>query len=306
MILLMLIVTIAAGNLQEEKFPVLKGDYLGQKPPGINPEIFAPGIVSTRRSEFNAAFSPDGKELYFSINIPNGPETMLFMRQENNQWSPPRSPAFISKQNDCDPFFSFDGSRLYFISTRPKPNNPSSKDWDIWYVERKDSGWSEPINIGPPVNSAHDEYYVSLTNDGTIYFASDRKGGLGSHDIYRCQYTNGRYDQPENLGRSINTKYLEHDPFIAPDESFIVFTSVSRPQGFGSGDLYISFRRKDKTWTDAKNLGQSFNTHGYDYCPMISPDGKYFFFTRQGDIYWVSMTAIMELKSFSGCEVDSR
>jgi Tol biopolymer transport system component len=280
---------------QNEKFPVLKGEYLGQKPPGINPEVFAPGIVSTTQGEFNAAFSPDGKEFYFSMNEPSGRETMKFMTRKDNQWTPPQAVPFVSPQNDCDPLFSFDGQRLYFISTRPKKEKAGSSDWNIWYVERMDADWSKPINIGPPVNSDVDEYYVSLTKDGTIYFSSNRAGGLGSFDIYRSRFVDGHYAKPENLGASINTKYLEHDPFIAPDESYILFTSVDRPEGFGTGDLYISSRRKDGTWTKSKNMGKAFNTSGYDFCPIVSPDGKYFFFTRRGDIYWVSVEAIQKL-----------
>jgi len=280
---------------QNEKFPILKGEYLGQKPPGIKPEVFAPGIVSTTQGEFNAAFSPDGKEFYFSVNEPSGRETMKFMTRKDNQWTPPQAVPFVSSQNDCDPLFSFDGQRLYFISTRPKKEKAGSSDWNIWYVERTDADWSEPINIGPPVNSDVDEYYVSLTKDGTIYFSSNRAGGLGSFDIYRSRFVDGHYAKPENLGASINTKYLEHDPFIAPDESYILFTSVDRPEGFGTGDLYISSRRKDGTWTKSKNMGKAFNTSGYDFCPIVSPDGKYFFFTRRGDIYWVSVEAIQKL-----------
>ena len=289
------IIFIFSGHAQQDDFPVLEGPYLGQKPPGIKPEVFAPGIVSATQGVFNAAFSPDGKEFYFSVNEPGGRETMKFMMQENDRWAPPRPAPFVSPQNDCDPIFSFDGRRLYFISTRPKKDKRESKDWDIWYVKRTNGDWSEPINIGPPVNSDVDEYYVSLTIDGTIYFASNRVGGLGSFDIYRSKFVGGHYAKPENLGAAINTKYLEHDPFIAPDESYILFTSVDRPGGFGTGDLYISTRRKDGTWTKAKNLGKDFNTSGYDFCPIVSPDGKYFFFTRRGDIYWVSMETIQKL-----------
>ncbi len=280
---------------QNEEFPVLKGEYLGQKPPGTVPEVFAPGIVSTRIGEFNAAFSPDGKEFYFSVNERSGRETMKFMTCKNDQWTPPQPVSFVSPQNDCDPLFSFDGRRLYFISTRPKKDRAGSRDWDIWYVEKTDTGWSKPINIGPPVNSEVDEYYVSLTQHGTIYFASNRAGGLGSFDIYRSRFVDGQYTKPENLGDSINTRHLEHDPFIAPDESYLLFTSVDRPEGFGTGDLYISSRKKDGTWTKSKNLGKAFNSSGYDFCPIVSPDGKYFFFTRKGDIYWASMAAIQEL-----------
>jgi len=276
-----------------DDFPVLKGDYLGQKPPGLKPVIFAPGIVSTRRYEFNAAFSPAGDELYYSVNE-SGRETMMFMRRVKNLWTPPERVPFVSPNNDCDPFFSMDGTRLYFISTRTKKNG--ANDWDIYYVSRTETGWSEPRNLGAPINTEYNEYYVSLTKTGTLYFATDKPGGSGSHDIYRAKLVDGVYSTPENLGKSINTPHLEHDPFIAPDESYLLFTSVDRKQGFGSGDLYVSFRKENGAWTEAKNLGQEFNSRGYDFCPIVSWDGKYFFFTKNSDIYWVSIEAINSLR----------
>jgi Tol biopolymer transport system component len=269
--------------------------YLGQKPPGMKPGVFAPGLVSTSETEFNAAFSPDGKEFFFSVNL-RGRETMKFMRYEGTRWTSPKLAPFVSPKNDCDPIFSFNGKRLYFISTRPKMDRPGSSDWDIWFVEKATSGWSEPVNIGPPVNSDNDEYYVSFTRDGTIYFASNRTGGLGSFDIYRSRFVDGEFVKPENLGPAVNSRYLEHDPFIAPDESYIIFTSVDRPEGFGTGDLYISFRKENGTWNPAKNMGKSFNTRGYDFCPIVSPDEKYFFFTRQGDIFWVDAEVLMDFR----------
>jgi Tol biopolymer transport system component len=290
-----LLVALASSWAMFDEFTDLKGDYMGQEPPGMNPEIFLPGIVSTAKTEFNAAFSPDGSFFFYSVTEA-GRETMLYMKRVNDRWTLPQSAPFVSKRNDCDPYFSFDGQRLYFISTRPKKSNPASKDWDIYFVKRKGSGWSEPVNIGPPVNSEHDEYYISLSKEGTIYYASDREGGHGSHDIYRSKLVDGRYGTPENLGSAINTKHMEHDPFIAPDESYVVFTSVDRPGGFGSGDMYISFRKDNGTWAEAINLGKLFNTSGYDFCPIVSPDGKYFFFTQKGDIYWVKSEAIENMK----------
>jgi hypothetical protein len=294
-ITLILLFSLPGNSVYKEEFPVLIGPYLGQKSPGMNPKIFAPGIVSTSKSEFNAAFSPDNKEFFFSITESSRRETMMFMKCKDKKWSDPQPPPFISPQNDCDPFFTHGGDRLYFISTRPKPQR-KSKDWDIWYVERTGSGWSEPKNPGPPVNSAYDEYYVSITRGGTIYFASNRPGGLGSFDIYRSRRVDNKYMKPENLGDSVNSKYLEHDPFIALDESYLIFTSVNRPTGFGTGDMYISFSRKDGTWSKAKNMGKMFNTNGYDFCPLVSTDGKYFFFTRKGDIYWVDAKVLEDLK----------
>lgn len=189
-------------------------------------------------------------------------------------------------------FFSLDGNRLYFISTRSKKGKEGASDWDIWYVERTGKGWSEAKNIGPPVNSDKDEYYVSLTKDKTIYFASNREGGSGSFDIYCSKFAGGKYLKPKNLGTAVNSKYLEHDPFIVVDESYLIFTSVGKPDGYGSGDLYISFRQPDGSWTKAKNMGDKFNTSGYDFCPIVSPDGKFLFFTRKGDIFWVDIKVI--------------
>jgi hypothetical protein len=194
--------------------------------------------------------------------------------------------------------FSLAMGKGYISSRRGLKRMTGVRETGIFGMWKKtDSGWSAPRNLGPPVNSDRDEYYVSLTTEETIYFASDRVGGYGSFDIYRSRLVDGCYSEPENLGASVNTKYLEHDPFISPDESYILFTSVDRPGGFGTGDLYISFHRKDDTWTKAKNLGKVFNTSGYDYCPMVSPDGEYFFFFS----FSLSLLSLKRLKSVKNC-----
>lgn len=265
---------------------------LGQDEPGLQPQVFAPEVVSTARYELNSVFSPDGKEFYFSTGGP-GSEKIMFMKLENNQWAEPQVALFSDEYGSCDPNFSPDGNRLYFISNRPLEGSGPGKDYDIWFVERTESGWSDPQSVGEPINSYSDEYYVSFSNEGTMYFASSRVDSEGSSDIYRARLVAGHYTEPENLGDSINSRYMEHDPFIAPDESYILFTSVGRPDGYGEGDIYISFR-KDGSWTEAQNLGESINSSSYDYCPIISHDGKFFFYTSQGDIYWVDSAIIEE------------
>jgi hypothetical protein len=174
-----------------------------------------------------------------------------------------------------------------------------AKDSDIWYVERTESGgWSEPTNLGALNGQGPDDYYTSISSDGTLYFSKFEAHGAGG-DLHRSQLLDGAYGEPELLSAPLSTGSSEHDPFIAPDGSYLIFTS-DRPGGYGEGDLYISFRNSDGTWSDPRNMGDDINSPGYDFCAMLSPDGKYLFFTRtinrNGDIYWVDAAVIEELR----------
>ncbi|MEO0338730.1 MAG: hypothetical protein AAF242_05905, partial [Bacteroidota bacterium] len=155
-----------------------------------------------------------------------------------------------------------------------------------------------PINAGPKINTEGNEYYISFTQDGTMYFASDGhavedKGA--NHDIYYSKYIDGDFQKPVVLGAAINTEAYEADVFIAPDESYIIFCST-RAGGYGRGDLYISFKNNDGDWTPAVNMGAAINTSNYEYCPFVSKDGKYLFYTSKQDIYWISTKILEDLK----------
>ncbi|MCP5101786.1 MAG: hypothetical protein GY950_00320 [bacterium] len=278
----------------QENFPLLKGPYLGQKPPGLTPELFASGIVSTERTELNCAFSPDGSELFFTV-WKAGQNTLMTMKQENGCWTRPAVAAFSGSYSDVDPYITRDGKRLYFSSMRPLTGTGAAKDSDIWYVEKTGEGkWSKPIHPGMPNTPGKDDYYTSITREGTLYFSIFETHGSPG-DIYRSRLKNGHYTAPERIKNSVSTRFNEHDPFVAPDESYLIFTS-NRPGGYGRGDLYISFRSPGGTWTEPKNMGKTINSTGYDFCPLLSPDGKYLFFTRNinrnGDIYWVDAKII--------------
>jgi hypothetical protein len=271
-LLIILIVWFGTTEMSAEK-------YLGQKLPGLTPEIFAPGLVSTGMREFASAFSPDGKEFYF-INGSGPVPAVVFMKEKNNRWTKPRVAAFSGVYRDFDPMFSYDGKKLFYCSTRPvEKNGKAKKDADLWVVERSAKGWSEPRRLGPGVNSDKPEYYPCVTRNGNLYFTSGRAGGLGSSDIYRCKPVNGGYSEPENLGSAINSKTFEGDVFAAPDESYMIVTCYGRPDSLGSGDLYISFRQKDGSWSKLKNMGSPVNSKANEHCPMVSMDGKVFFFT---------------------------
>ncbi|MEO1052259.1 MAG: hypothetical protein AAFX87_16625 [Bacteroidota bacterium] len=274
--------------------------YLGQTPPGIVPEVFAPGIISlSERYEFGSTFSKDGTEFYFGVdnnfNIQEvGRVETWYTKLENGVWSEPKILLSHPDFTHNDPMLSPDESRLYFISSRPlKGNKP--KDIDLWYVERTNKGWSKPKNLGAPINSSVNEYYASFTADGALYFSSnvdDPDRGRRGFDIYKAEWKDGEFQKPVRLPEAINSEYYEADVYVAPDESYLIFCA-SRRGGLGQGDLYISFKDEDDNWTEAKNMGAKINDANHQLCPFVTADGKYFFYTSNKEIYWVS-TKIFE------------
>jgi Tol biopolymer transport system component len=255
---------------------------------------FLPDLVSVNGLDFNSAFSPDGKSFYFSRSV-NGQWDIFVSSYEGRAWSQPIA-VFFGDENysDADPAFSPDGT-LFFISNRPRGSEPARKDFDIWYVEQAGGGmWSKPQNLSV-VNSDSSEYYISFSENGNLYFGSSRPEGFGGEDIYVSRLSDGAYTTPENVGANINSPESEHDPCVSKDERLIVFKSENRVDGFGQADLYFSTLDETETWVPAKNLGASINTTGYEYCPYFSPDGKYFFFSSQGDILWMDLRVVKEL-----------
>lgn len=264
--------------------------YLGQNPPGNTPVIFAPNILSlSDRYEFGCTFSTDGKEMFFGVDNA-GVMEIHHTRLEEGSWTAQRKLFADSPFSHNDPMYSPDEKQLFFISNRPLDPKDSAKDVDIWYVNLEGYGVSDPINVGSPINTPVDEYFVSFTREGKMYFStrdqSDNAQGY-SFDIYCAEYNNGRYQQPVKLPETINTHRYEADVFVAPDESYLIFCAIRR-NGLGRGDLYISFKNEEGGWTEAKNMGETINSKNHELCPYVSTDGKYFFYTSNEDIYWVS------------------
>ena len=246
--------------------------------PISEPAVFGRGVISTGDFDSHPEFTPDGATLYFVRSAPNfNFWTILVSHFENGRWSTPEVAPFSGRYSDADPFITPDGSRFYFISRRPAPGK-QGQDTDIWMMEKTPSGWGEPKNLGAPVNSPGDEWYPTMARNGTLYFGSDRAGGKGATDLYRARWTGGGYAAPENLGDAINTQFNEFEPFIAPDESFLLFMAGGRPDGLGGLDLYVSYNQ-DGAWTKGVNLGDKVNSSRLEYSPKISPDGRYFFWT---------------------------
>jgi hypothetical protein len=275
----LLLALVVAPHSGQTGFPKLTGPYLGQRPPGMTPEIFAPGIVSTCLQELNSVFSPAGQEFYFCVRT-IGASSLFVMKCVEGVWGRPEPLPFAGPYNDIDVSLSPDGRQLFFCSNRPVSGGGDPKeDYDIWTCRRQGTTWGPPEHLGDAVNSARDDFYPVATKSGALYFNSQR-AGPGTNDIYVCRWVDGRYAPAEKLGPEINTDRREFDAFVAPDESFIIFTS-ERPEDDRYGDLYISFKNPDGAWRPAKNMGKSINGPGPEFGTVLSPDGRCLFFTRQ-------------------------
>ena len=263
-------------------------------------KTFMPNIICTDSLEFNAAFSAQGNYFYFSRSM-NKKSRIFFSKKIEGNWSIPEPVSFSTNAfSDADPAFSKPGE-LYFISNRPLNAADTTKDYDIWKVspidEKTASGtqWSTPVNV-TELNSDKDEFYISFTKHGAVYFASSRDGGYGAEDIYYCENKNNKFDNPQNLGGKINSIHSEYDPFITTDGSGLLYTSSGREESLGKADLYWSVRTSDG-WHNAKHFEANINTATRDYCPYITADQKYFFYSSNGDIKFMPIESLpAELK----------
>jgi hypothetical protein len=272
------------------------GNYMGQEPPENTAKVFAPNFISTEEYEFGSVFNADGTKFYYGVDT-GGKSEIRYSELQGNQWSTPRILLSHEKYGYNDPFLSPDENRLYFISNSAMDGKGEQKDIDIWYVQRNANGWSKPINAGPNINSTGEEYYISFTKDGTMYFSTDKEKNINqaNHDIYYSKYVDGEFQKAVRLGDAINTKSYEADVFVDPNEAYIIFCAT-RPEGLGRGDLYISFKKEDGSWSQSVNMGDAINTEGHELCPFVTQDGKYLFYTSKQDIYWVSTDVFKSLK----------
>lgn len=312
-------ITFSLVSAQEK----LTGPYLGQTPPGLEAKLFAPGIVSTYANERDIAATPDGKEIYFCRLLGNY-STIVVCKLKDGTWTKPEPASFSGKYDDIEPAISPDGKRFYFVSKRPRQDSQEiPADWDIWFVEREGSSWGEAKNLGAPVNNELNQFFPSVTNDGSIYFNQrDAEGEF----IFKAQFKDGLFLPPVKLPKEINAGRFQFNAFIAPDESYIIVPSGPRKGAIGAIDYYISYKQKDGSWSETINMGPKVNSQSRnEYSPFVTRDGKYLFFLsdRSGkkaedygknrsldllmelaaqpgngsyDIYWIDAQIIEELR----------
>ena len=315
-LLFLTLFSIIIGILPEDQFTDHYGDYLGSTPPGAEPQVFAPDIISKKSLEHSAAvFSKDGNEVYWiSIEQPisENSKTLWFMKRVDNRWSAPKIFKLPQRASPDNPFLSHDNQGLFFdYQNLPQSSNIETTDpWvknrnnDIFYVQRSDTTWGSPIRLNDNVNNEVYQGQATFTKNGTIYYMSYLEGVQEGFGIYRSKYVNGKYLKPELLPEIINSPAIDWTPFIAPDESYLIFSS-NRHDSTDTGDLFISFHDTiTDVWADPVNMGPLINTKAQERFPAVSPDGKYLFYTSWNgenhmDIFWVSTNIINRLKSLS-------
>ncbi|WP_421828171.1 hypothetical protein [Larkinella sp.] len=248
----------------------------------VAPQLFEPSLISNG-GVFGLTISPDSKiALWVRSNGKRDTLKIMESRKNNGTWSTPVVASFSSptgEWKDIDPLFSPDGKTVLFQSNRSTGRSADRKDFDIWAVTLANNQWSKPYHLGSVINTESSESYASMARNGNIYFMKENEDGKGKSDLYVSEFKNGNYQTPRNLGLPINTTERESNPFISPDEDYLLYFS-SDPAGFGDVDLYISFQKKGK-WTTPKNLGSPINSSLAEFCPFVHTKEKRLYFSRQ-------------------------
>jgi hypothetical protein len=268
-------------------FPILKGPYFGQTPPGLTPEIFAHGIVSVDgRYEGGVSFSADFNEMYFSATV-KGHSIVYFSKLENQHWTQPIKANFTQGKvaDEFSPFASLSGNRIYFSTY------DSSYPLKIWYVNRLDNAWSKAILLDSPLNN-EEVIMSSEAQNGDLFYINSSK-----RKMYYARNNNNQFAE----GQDVGIEYGSHG-FISPSQDFLVVDAHKDNDETKDKDIYVYFKQQDGTWSKPINLGSTVNSNFREGSPTITPDGKYLFFNRYDEksgnpnIYWVSTGIITELK----------
>lgn len=279
-------------NVSDSIFPPLENRYLGQKPPGLIPEIFAPNIVSIDgRFEGTVSFSSELTEMYFAADNEDNKTSIYFSKFEDDTWTAIQRVDFTNgrKNEELHPFVSPDGKRIYFTAM-----DSAFVDEKIWYVNRLEDSWSDANLLDSPIN------------DDLVFFPNQAKNG----DLYYFNLSKFKtYYAPNKNGKFPEVKEVEfafgHHAFISPSQDYLIVTARNEEEdGRNDNDMYVYFKMQNGTWTKPINLGETVNTNLNEKGPRVTPDGKYLFFGRAeregkiglANIYWVSTEVIERLK----------
>ena len=296
----LLLIPFVNSHAQEVQWHKLSGPYLGQTPPSLTPILFAPGIITTDTSEGCSGWGSNMEYFIFQRWV-DGKSRLYIMNQVDGTWTKPELLPFVDKYQVGDFTIAPDGVTMVFASNILIDEIGSEGEGgNVWTVTQTASGWSEPKQIGTPINTKYHDSYPCMAANGNLYFFSRKPGGYGQSDIYMSSFVDDEYQTPVNFGKRFNTEYHEWDTYVSPDESYLIYCST-KPGGLGSDDFYISFKLKNGSWSEPTHMGSEINSTKSENRPYVSPDGKYFFYTstKRGnrDIYWVDTKIFEKYKS---------
>lgn len=282
------LMVVTAGFLNGSLYGATASDPSGQAAAAALLEA-----INTAEGESWITLHPEEKLAVFGRHDGSFSNHRIFVTyREEGTWTVPEEAPFSAGQETRAARFSPSGRTLVFSSARPSP--VAGSGWNLWQVAYLGDGrWGDAVPLPVPVNSAAPDFHPSVTNSGTLYFGSRRDGGQGNADLYRA-LPDGDSWVVENIDE-LNTELSEPDPFVDPDETYMIFARTNAPDGYGGDDLYISYR-KDGAWTPPRNLGAAVNSEEYEYGAFVTRDKKLLFFTTyrdgQADIAFVPMNAI--------------
>lgn len=278
LILLLLVIQFSCQSIKNESDNVIIDLHTA---PGT-PTIFGENIISTQFYERDITISPQSDEIIFTRgDYKQNYRCLVSIKMCNGQWGEPEILNISGMYQDIEPFFSKMGNRLYFASNRPIYGDNSRNDYNIWYSDRTDGIWSEPIPLDSVINTKGNEYFPSVSSNGNIFFTATRENGIGLEDIFMSELVDGKYQLPEPLPAEINTSVYEFNAFISPDEDYIIFSSYGRNDDLGGGDLYVSEKDASGKWKKAKNLGEKINSPFLDFCPFVDWENRNLYFTSE-------------------------
>ena len=262
----------------DTKISLYSGPYFGQVNPGIIPVRFVPGMIPD--GAYAITFSPEGTECFFSKV--NSIGVIMTTKETNGSWPNPAYAFFSGTYTDLEAHISPDGNRLFFSSLRPLPGTPSGS-LHLYCMEKTSTGWTNPAPMGSPLKEL-EIMYPSVASNGNLYFTDISNPDTSVIKV--SKFLNGQYQTPESLGDSVNYLNFPAHPFIAPDESYIIFDAAIVMPGHIS-DLFISYKKTNGSWSKAISLGDTINTNGTEMCPFVSRNGMFLFLARNGNTYWV-------------------
>jgi Tol biopolymer transport system component len=278
---------------QQDDLAKLTGPYLGQKPPGLTPEVFAPGIVSKEGDQGRLFIAPDRSEIIYWERDAGGRMRILSIIEKGGVWSAPEALPFSEDYINNEPCLAPDGRRLFFVSNRPRSGKGEAEKLpDIWMVEKSAGTWGEPMNLGEPVNRLDITVQPFFAADGKLYFGG-QQADRSARGIYVSQSVGGAFSEPEMLDAGVFGD--ASGPCVSPDNR-VLLVHARKDGGFGNWDLYASFRDAAGNWGALVNLGSAVNTEAAEAGASFSPDGKLLFFSRAGDIFWVSAKILEGVK----------